>query len=180
MYISDFFILKNNGFTDSFICIENALKYYYSDPEVCCTLFRKALESIINDVYSLFGSSVKGHNKLDIDNLDNVVPDKFYDDSIQVEMHNIRIIGNAYAHRGENFEYDVNKDKFTCYVAMKNIARWLVECKQLYPEYLRKEEERRKERKEKNNRVLKKIGKIALIVLGIGAAILGGSKISKK
>lgn len=97
MYISDFFILKNNGFTDSFICIENALKYYYSDPEVCCTLFRKALESILNDVYSLFGSSVKGHNKLDIDNLDNVVPDKFYDDSIQVEMHNIRIIGNAYA-----------------------------------------------------------------------------------
>lgn len=60
-------------------------------------------------------------------------------------MHNIRIIGNVYVCRDENFEYDVNKDKFTCYVAMKNIARWLVECKQLYPEYLRKEEERRKE-----------------------------------
>lgn len=43
---------------------------------------------------------------------------------------------------------------------MKNIARWLVECKQLYPEYLRKEEERRKECEEKNNRVLKKSVKL--------------------
>ena len=43
MNISEFAILKNNGFSETFTSIEGALKYYYSDPEVCCSLFRKAL-----------------------------------------------------------------------------------------------------------------------------------------
>ena len=172
--ISDFLILKN-GFTESFADIDSALRYYDSDPEVCCARFRKALESILNDVYFLFGRSVKGHIKLDIDNLGDVIPDKFHDDSIILEMHNIRIIGNAYIHRNDNFDRDANKDRYTCYVAMKNIAKWLIECAQLYPEYLREEEARRKEREKKIKRILK----ILLAGLGIGAAILGGSKIGR-
>lgn len=177
MYISDFSILKDNGFTDSYNCIEDALKYYNSDPQVCCTLFRKALESILNDVYSLFGSSVRRHNKLDIYNLNKCVPVEFYYDNIISEMHNIRIIGNAYTHIDKNLDRDVNKDRRTCYMAMKKIVGWLVECKKLYPEYLRKEEERRKELEERENRELKKIGQIALILLGAAAAIFGASKI---
>lgn len=61
--ISEFSKLKKNGFSESFTSIESALKYYNSDPEICCTLFRKTLESILNDVYSLFGHSVIGRNK---------------------------------------------------------------------------------------------------------------------
>lgn len=152
MNISEFSILKNNGFSEAFTSIKSALKYYYSDPEVCCSLFRKALESILNDVYSLFGHSVIGQNKLDIDNLDKVIPDKFHDDNIILEMHNIRIIGNAYTHRNDNFDRDAKIDRYTCYVAMKTIARWLIECKQLYPEYLREEESRREERKKKGQK----------------------------
>ena len=77
MQKSEFINLKKNGFIDSFASIEKAMKYYNSDPIVCCSLFRKALESIIVDVYSLFGGSIEGHNKRDIDNLDEVIPDAF-------------------------------------------------------------------------------------------------------
>lgn len=109
--------------------------------------------------------------------MDEVIPDKFQDDNIILEMHTIRIIGNAYTHRNDNFDRDANKDRYTCYVAMKTIARWLIECKQLYPEYLRKEEARRVERKKKNKRIYTSI---FLAGLGIVATALGINKIGKK
>lgn len=180
MQKSEFINLKKNGFIDSFASIENAMKYYNSDPMVCCSLFRKALESIIMDAYSLFGGSIKGHNKRDIDNLDEVIPDAFFDDNIILEMNNVRIIGNAYAHHGESEERDVSKDKLTCYVAMKKIAEWLVDCKQRYPLYLKEQEERRKERKVKRKRAIKTAGRIVGGILTVVAAILGGKKIAGK
>lgn len=96
---------------------------------VCCSLFRKALESIIVDMYSLFGGSIEGHNKRDIDYLDEVISDAFFEDNIILAMNNVLIIGNAYAHHGKSEERDVSKDKLTCYVAMRKIAEWLVDCK---------------------------------------------------
>lgn len=59
---------------------------------------------------------------------------------------------------------------------MKTIAMWMIECKKLYPEYLRKEKTRREDRKKKNRRIIE----IVLGGLGIVAAILGCSKIGKK
>lgn len=180
MQNSEFINLKMNGFIDSYVCIENAMKYYDNDPMVCCSLFRKALESIIVDVYSLFGGSIEGHNKRDIDNLDEVIPDAFYDDNIILEMNNVRIIGNAYAHHGESDERDVSKDKLTCYIAMKKIAEWLADCKLRYPAYLKEQEERMKERKETRKKIIKAVGKIVGGVLTIAVAILGGKKMTRK
>lgn len=105
--------------------------------------------------------------------MDKVIPDKFYDKSVILEMHNIRIIGNAYTHRNDNFELDANKDRYTCYVAMRTIAMWLIECKQLYPKYLREEEIRREKRNKKNKRIFKNI---LLAGFVIGAAVLGIKK----
>lgn len=63
---------------------------------------------------------------------------------------------------------------------MKTIARWLIECKQLYPEYLREEESRREERKKKDKKKKQIFTSISLAVLGIVAAVLGINKIGKK
>lgn len=177
---NDFNFLRDNGFADSYYSIANAMKYYNSDPEVACGQFRKALESVIDDVYSLFGETVDGHNKRDIDNLEYIVPRPFYDDNIILEMNNVRIIGNAYSHRNDDDERDVEKDRLTCYVAMKKISQWLVGCKQKYPEYIAEQEALRKQRKEKSKKFWKTVGKILAGGAAIAGAVLGGKKMFDK
>lgn len=148
-YSTEFNILSENGFTNTYRCVMDAMRYYDSDCGVCCSQFRKALESVINDIYNLYGYSAGGYsNKQDIDGLRYVIPEPLYDDKIIFELNNLRNIGNAYAHFNGDEVRDAYNDRLTCYVAIKEISSWLVKCKKEYPEYQAKQEAERKERKE--------------------------------
>lgn len=173
---SDFLFLQENGYTNSFSYIDNAMKYYNSDPQISCHLFRKVLESLLKDYYSLFGNSPKGHIKRDIDNLSNIVPDIYLRPDIINEMNILRTIGNNYTHEN-NSEQDPLKDRVTCYYATMKISKWLIECKHDYPNYLRKLEEKRKKKKEKVKRILTIAGGG---IIAVAALIIGGKKIIDK
>ena len=105
-----------------------------------------------------------------------MIPEPFYDDKIILELNNLRIIGNAYAHLNGDEERDAYNDRLTCYVTIKEISSWLVKCKKEYPAYQAKQEAERKERKEKSKKFWKTVGKV-LGTAGVAAAILGGKKI---
>lgn len=114
-YSTEFNILRDNVFTNTYRCVMDAMRYYDSDCGVCCSLFRKALESVINDIYDiydLYGYSASGYsNKRDIDGLRYVIPEPFYDDKIILELNNLRIIGNAYAHLNGDEERDAYNNR---------------------------------------------------------------------
>ena len=148
-YSTEFNILSENGFTNTYRCVMDAMRYYDSDCGVCCSQFRKAFESVINDIYNLYGYLAGCYsNKQDIDGLRYVIPEPFYDDKIIFELNNLRNIGNAYAHFNGDEVRDAYNDRLTCYVAIKEISSWLVKCKKEYPKYQAKQEAERKERKE--------------------------------
>ena len=168
----DFLFLKKAGYTKSYDCIDKAMSYYYSDQEVCCSLFRKALESIISDVYSVIDKGQYDTLKEDIDHLRYIIPDKLYNDNIILEMTNIRIIGNAQIHDSdESLERDVQKDAQTSYIAMKKIADWLVSFANEYPRYVAEQQEKEKKKKEKRKKVLKGTLVGSAIVAGIAGLI---------
>lgn len=177
-YSTEFNILRENGFTNTYRCVMDAMRYYDSDCGViCCSQFRKALESVINDIYDLYGYSAGGYsNKQDIDGLRYVIPEPFYDDKIILEMNNLRIIGNAYAHLNGDEKRDAYNDRLTCYIAIKEISSWLVKCKKEYPAYQAKQEAERKERIEKSKKFWKAIGKVLVGTAGV-VVILGRKKI---
>lgn len=164
----DFIILLENDFNESYKMVKNAMKYYDSDPNMCCKNFRMVLESIIGDIYTLFGKKPGCKLKHNIDHLNKIVPDVFFNSNIITEMHNLRIIGNAYSHYNYNKTRDVDKDRKTCTVAIKKIAEWLVECKQIYPQYLREQEAKRRKQKERNRKILKVLGVILIIFTCLG------------
>lgn len=173
-YSTEFNILRDNVFTNTYRCVMDAMRYYDSDCGVCCSLFRKALESVINDIY---GYSASGYsNKRDIDGLRYVIPEPFYDDKIILELNNLRIIGNAYAHLNGDEERDAYNDRLTCYVAIKEISSWLVKCKKEYPVYQAKQEAERKKKKEKSKKFWKTVGKVLVGTAGVAAAAIWGGK----
>ena len=94
-----------------------------------------------------------------------------------LELNNLRIIGNAYAHLNGNEERDAYNDRLTCYVAIKEISSWLVKCKKEYPAYQAKQEAERKEWKEKSKKFWKTVGKVLVGIAGVAVVILGGKKI---
>lgn len=173
---TEFNILRDNGFIKTYNCVMDAMKYYDSDYGVSCSKFRIALESVIDDIYKLYGYSIDGYsnNKRDIDGLRDVIPEPFYDDKIIRELHNLRNIGNAYVHLNDDRDCDSYNDRLTCFIAMKEISSWLVECKKKYPAYKAKREAERKERKEKSKKFWKTAGKVLTGVTAIVVAIIGG------
>lgn len=170
----DFYFLNDAGYKKTYDSIDKAMSYYYSDPEVSCSLFRKALESLLSDVYSIVGKEPDGSLKDNTDYLRKIIPYNFYDDNIILEMVNVRIIGNAQIHdNNDSIERDVKKDCQTSYIAMKKIAKWFVDFSVKYPRYIAEqkklEEEKLKTRKERR----KKAAKATAIGGGIVAGIVG-------
>ena len=94
----DFEFLYKAGYSKTYDSIDKAMSYFYSDPVVCCSLFRKALESLVSEIYSIVGKEPYGSLKENTDYLRDIIPGKFYDDNIALEMANVRIIGNAQIH----------------------------------------------------------------------------------
>ena len=177
-YSTEFNTLRDNGFIKTYNCVMDAMRYYDSDYRVCCSKYRIALESVVDDIYKLYGCSIDGYsnNKRDIDGLRDVIPEPFYNDKITYELHNLRNIGNTYAHLNDDRDCDAYKDRYTCFFAMKEISCWLVDCKKKYPAYKAKREAERKERKEKSKKFWKTVGKVLSGAAMIGFVILGGKK----
>ena len=174
MYSSvDFKSLSKAGFSKTYSCIEDAMRYYDSDPGTCCKNFRMALESAIYDIYEILGKdSADANLKSNIDRLSSIIPSGFQKDELIFEMNNVRLIGNDYAHFSVD-EKDPFKDRLTCYCAMKKIADWMIMFSTEYPKYLKRKEEKRKIRKEKSKKAFKIIGTIAAGTITVLSAILG-------
>ena len=170
----DFYFLYKAGYKKTYDSIDKAMSYYYSDPAVSCSLFRKALESLLSDVYSIVGKEPDGSLKDNTDYLSNIIPDKFYDDNIVLEMTNVRIIGNAQIHDNEeSAERDVKKDCQTSYIAMKKIAEWFVVFSDKYPRYIVEQKKLEEEKLKKRRERRKKAAKTTAIGGGILAGIVG-------
>ena len=171
-YSTEFNILSENGFTNTYRCVMDAMRYYDSDCGVCCSQFRKALESVINDIYNLYGYLAGGYsNKQDIDGLRYVIPEPFYDDKIIFELNNLRNIGNAYAHFNGDEVRDAYNDRLTCYVAIKEISSWLVGISS-------KARSREKREERKSKKFWKTVDKVLIGTAVVVAAIWGERKFS--
>lgn len=85
-------------------------------------------------------------------------------------MHILRTIGNKYAHFS-NEERNPETDRLTCYCAMKNVSEWMVNFSIGYPEYLKEEEQKRKER---FGKVLKPVVIVVAAVAAIAGAVFAG------
>lgn len=128
--VKDFSYLRDAGFKVSYHCLVDALKFYDSDPSVACGLFRKVLESEVSDMYRLLGKTKNNNLLQDINNLGKLLPCGIGKDKLMHEMHNVRIIGNAYNHYTDK-QRDVKKDKKTCYLALRTISSELVKLKSI-------------------------------------------------
>ena len=170
----DFEFLYKAGYSKTYDSIDKAMSYFYSDPVVCCSLFRKALESLVSEIYSIVGKEPYGSLKENTDYLRDIIPGKFYDDNIALEMANVRIIGNAQIHdNDESAERDVKKDCQTSYIAMKKIAEWFVDFSVRYPRYIAEQKKLGEEKLKKRQERRKKVAKNTAIGGGILAGIVG-------
>ena len=131
MRAEEFSNIRNAGFDKTYSNIRKALKYFESDPEICCSRFRQVLESFIDDLYK-----IKGRQKDEsyttaehITHLQSVLSDFDGKDDFIREMHVLRTIGNKYNHNGDE-DADPIKDRYTCYCATRNIAEMLVSMNQ--------------------------------------------------
>lgn len=179
---SDFSPLHSAGFNDTYSCVATAMRFFYSDPSICCEKFRQALEASAREIYGILNRPIKYKSiKRQIDDLASSIPYEFRNDKVVEEMHILRTIGNKYVHNsaeGSNPE----SDRLTCYCAMKSVAEWMVKFSEGYPEYLKARERNRKEKKERRKKRMKFIAKIVTTVATVAAAIagviLGGKKSS--
>ena len=138
--VSNFEFIHKAGFTETFSCIEKAMQCYDNDPYQCCSLFRQALESSIDDLLTIIGKSYKYCSiEYKIRKIRRIAPRKLYPDSIETEMHNLRKIGNLYSHyRPSSKQKFPQKDRLTCYCAMMNIGKWQIMYAEKYPKHIEK------------------------------------------
>lgn len=128
--VKDFSFLRDAGFKVSYQCLVDALKFYDSDPSIACGLFRKVLESEVSDMYRLLGKTKTNNLLQDINNLGKILPRGIDKERLIHEMHNVRIIGNAYNHYTDK-QRDAKNDKNTCYLALRTISSQLVKLKSI-------------------------------------------------
>lgn len=177
----DFEFLDNAGFSRTFHYIKSAMKYYYNDPDTCCTKFRQALESSVSDIYSIMRHQTPEKLNERIEYLEQIVPDRYLDHTIIYEMHCVRIIGNCYIHNSSN-NRDSSKDRLTCYTAMLKIAKWQVDFSNnfCYSDYASSQHEPSgKDKSNKTGKILKTIGTILEIlapVIGVTTAAIVNRK----
>lgn len=168
----DFISMHEHGFKNTYSCIEKAMKFYDSDPDTCCEKFRKALEAAIDDIYRILKCKNTSSNVCgSINELEDIIPERFFSDEIISEMHNLRIIGNNYVHNSSEEERDSIKDRLTCYCAMKRISEWMINLKELYPDYLKECEEEEKKRKKRRKKSWAIVGGITAGLAAVGAVV---------
>ena len=138
----DFKYLNTPDFKDIYELVAKAQKYYDKDKETCCAKFRIANEAIIERLVKdlqLTAAVVKkgiATNYFEqINLLAKEIPADRVDSNIFAEMHNIRMIGNSFAHGDD--KYNAAGGSKTCLIAMEKICRWLVEFEPQYLSYRR-------------------------------------------
>ena len=79
-------------------------------------------------MYRLFGKTKTNNLLQDMNNLGKILLLDIDKERLIHEMHNVRIIGNAYNHYTDK-QRDVKKDRNTCYLALRTISSQLVKLK---------------------------------------------------
>lgn len=138
----NFKYLDNPEFQDIYILVAKAQSYMATDMETCCAKFRIANEAIIERLITdlqLKEAVVKKEMETNyfeqINLLKEKIPTDMVEPNIFAEMHNIRMIGNSFAHGDD--KYEAPKGSKTCLIAMEKICRWLVEFEPKYKSYQR-------------------------------------------
>ena len=133
----DFKYLDKPDFKDIYALVTKANSYFATDKETCCTKFRIANEAIIARLIKILQleEAVEKNTFEQINLLSEKIPSDMVDSNIFSEMHNIRMIGNSFAHNDD--KYDSARGSKTCLIAMEKICRWLVEFEPKYLSYQR-------------------------------------------
>lgn len=133
----DFKYLDQPQFKDIYALVTKANSYFAADKETCCTKFRIANEAIIARLIEILQlkEAVEKNTFEQINLLSEKIPSDMVDSNIFSEMHNIRMIGNSFAHNDD--KYDPARGSKTCLIAMEKICRWLVEFEPKYLSYQR-------------------------------------------
>lgn len=141
----NFKYLDRTEFKDIYALVAKAHSYFQTDKETCCTKFRIANEAIIarlvNDVQlteAVAKKQCETNYFEQINMLSEAIPKEMLDNNIIAEMHNIRMIGNSFAHGDD--KYNANSGSKTCLIAMDKICTWLVDFEPKYRSYLRRKQ----------------------------------------
>lgn len=138
----NFKYLDTPEFKDIYALVNKAQGYFATDKETCCAKFRIANEAIIERlIKDLQLAETVARKELStnyfeqINMLSKEIPQDIVDSNVFAEMHNIRMIGNSFAH-GDN-KYDADRGSKTCLIAMEKICQWLVVFEPKYLSYQR-------------------------------------------
>ena len=141
----NFKYLDRAEFKDIYALVAKAHSYFQTDKETCCTKFRIANEAIIArlvDDLQLNEAVAKKQCETNyfeqINMLSEAIPSEMLDSNIIAEMHNIRMIGNSFAHGDD--KYNANTGSKTCLIAMDKICTWLVDFEPKYRSYLHRKQ----------------------------------------
>lgn len=134
----NFKYLDTPQFKDIYALVTKAQSYFADDKETCCAKFRIANEAIISRLIKKLQltEAVDETNYFEqINLLSKSISSEMVNENIFAEMHNIRMIGNSFAHGDDKYS-PANGSK-TCLIAMEKICRWLVEFEPKYDSYQR-------------------------------------------
>lgn len=134
----NFEYLDTPKFKDIYALVTKAHSYFADDKETCCAKFRIANEAIISRLIKKLQltEAVDETNYFEqINLLSKNISSEMVDENIFAEMHNIRMIGNSFAHGDD--KYSPENGSKTCLIAMEKICRWLVEFEPKYDSYQR-------------------------------------------
>ena len=138
----DFKYLDTPDFKDIYVLVTKAKEYFATDKETCCAKFRIANEAIIErlikdlqltEAVAKKGLSTNYFEQINL--LSKEIPSDMVDSNVFTEMHNIRMIGNSFAHGDD--KYDAIRGCKTCLIAMEKICRWFVDFEPKYLSYQR-------------------------------------------
>ena len=121
----DFEALKDAGFDSIYTQTQDAMRFFKSDPAVCCARFRYALEAALEEVYLQLDVKSPKANADKIRQLKFILPRSLKDKSVIEKMDTLREVSNHYHHYPQN-QFDPEKDKYECKNAMIPIAKWVV------------------------------------------------------
>jgi len=123
----DFKYLDVPEFRDIYALVTKAQSYFATDKETCCAKFRIANEAIIERLIKDLQLTETVEKKEwqtnyfeQINLLQKETPEDMIEGNIFAEMHNIRMIGNSFAHGDD--KYDASKGSKTCLIAMEKIC----------------------------------------------------------
>lgn len=138
----DFKYLDTPEFKDIYALVIKAKEYFATDKETCCAKFRIANEAIIERlIKDLQLDEAVAKKELSTNYFEQInllakkIPEDMVEGNVFAEMHNIRMIGNSFAHGDD--KYDADRGSKTCLIAMEKICQWLVVFEPKYLSYQR-------------------------------------------